>query len=438
MFGRLIPALAAASCAALSLAACAAYPATPLALPPATAPAPYAAASAQTEARAPVTILVSIDGFRWDYLTRGITPNLSRLAAGGVSGPMRPSFPSKTFPNHWTLVTGLRPDRHGITANSMEDPARPGETFTMATEDPFWWNAAEPIWVSAERAGIRTASMYWPGSTVAWGGTRAAEWPNTISGGTRPSDWQAFSQQMPGENRVRQVIDWLRRPAAIRPRFVTTYFDVVDTEGHRAGPDSPEVQAAIAEVDRQIGDLVAGLADLRQPANLVIVADHGMAATSSERVVSLDRIVSASDARIVESGPYATFEPLSGREGAVAAALLKPHPHMECWRKENIPVRFHYGSNPRIPAFLCLAEDGWELLKTAPTQSYARGTHGFDPLGPSMRALFIANGPAFAHGRQLPVFDNVAVTPLLRTLLGLSADPTLDGTDAVFRPVLRR
>jgi predicted AlkP superfamily pyrophosphatase or phosphodiesterase len=388
--------------------------------------------------RAPVTILVSIDGFRPDYLDRGLTPNLSRLAAQGVTGPMRPSFPSKTYPNHWTLVTGVRPDRHGITANMMEDPSRPGEVFTMATDDPFWWNAVPPIWVTAEKAGVRTASMFWPGSNVAWGGSRATAWPNDITGGARPHDWQAFSQQLPGDNRVRQVIDWMRRPAASRPRFVTTYFDVVDTEGHRNGPDSAGVNAALQEVDGQIGALVAGLAELGQPANLIIVSDHGMAPTSSERVVALDKIVSASDARVVESGPYATFAPLPGRDAAVASALLRPQPHMECWRKEAIPAKFHYGRNPRIPAFVCLAEDGWELQKTAPSVAYSRGSHGFDPYAPSMTALFIANGPAFAAGKRVNAFDNVAVAPLLRTLLGLPADPTLDGTDAVFRPVLRR
>lgn len=432
MIRRLVPAFAAFT----ALAGCA-YPETPPALPSATAPAGVTSAAIEMQ-RAPVTILISIDGFHPDYLKRGLTPNLSRLAAGGVTGPMRPSFPSKTFPNHWTIVTGVRPDRHGIAANMMEDPSRPGEVFTMASDDPFWWNAVPPIWVTAEEAGIPTASMFWPGSNVAWGGARATAWPNDITGGTRPYDWQAFSQQLPGDNRVRQVIDWMRRPAASRPRFVTTYFDVVDTEGHRNGPNSPGVNTALAEVDRQIGALVEGLAELGQPANLIIVSDHGMSQTSSERVVALDRIVPATDARVVESGPYATFAPLPGRDAAVAAALLKPHSHMECWRKEAIPARFHYGQNVRVPAFLCLAEDGWELQKTAPTMTYTRGNHGFDPYAPSMQALFIANGPAFAPGKKVGAFDNVAVAPLLRTLLGLPADPTLDSTDAVFRPVLRR
>lgn len=414
------------------LAGCA-YPATPSAPPPANVPAPQATA---VEARAPVTILVAIDGFRPDYLDRGLTPNLSRLAAGGATGPMRPSFPSKTFPNHWTLVTGLRPDRHGITANVMEDPARPGEVFTMANDDPFWWNAAPPIWVTAEKAGIPTAAMFWPGSTVGWGGTRDAEWPNYVTGGTRPRDWQAFTMQMPGSNRVRQIVDWLRRPAAERPRLIATYFDQVDTEGHRAGPDSPGVNAALAEVDGYIGELLAGLSALGQPANLIVVSDHGMSATSSERVIALDTLIRPEDARIVEAGPYATVAPLPGREAVVAATLLKPHPHFTCWRKTEIPARFHYGTNRRIPPFLCLADEGWMLMKTAPSHPFARGEHGFDPALPNMAALFIAHGPAFRPGTRLPAFDNVAVAPLLRRLLGLPTDTTLDGTDEPFRAAL--
>ncbi|NCU11091.1 MAG: alkaline phosphatase family protein, partial [Sphingomonadaceae bacterium] len=178
-----------------------------------------------------IVILIGIDGFRPDYLDRGVTPHLSALASGGISGPMRPSFPTKTFPNHWTLVTGVVPDRHGIVGNRMEDPARPGELFSMANEDPFWWSAAEPIWVMAERAGIRTATMFWPGSNVGWGGTRAR--PNaTTEGGIRPADWQSFNQAVNNTQRVNAVLDWLRRPPAIRPRLVTLYFDTVDTAGH--------------------------------------------------------------------------------------------------------------------------------------------------------------------------------------------------------------
>lgn len=429
--------------AALAATAGCAYPYSPPALAPVTQPAPPAAASsAVAEVKAPVTILLSIDGFRPDYLDRGVTPHMSRLAAGGVTGPMRPSFPSKTFPNHWTLVTGLRPDRHGIVTNTFEDPARPGETFTMASDDPFWWNAAEPIWVTAEKAGIPTATMFWPGSNVAWGGTRASTWPNLISGGARPHDWQQFNEQVSDRQRVDAIIDWLRRPAATRPRLLTLYFEEVDTAGHRFGPADARTTAAVAQVDAQIGDLVAGLAALRQPANLVIVSDHGMAPISSERTVALDTIVPPADARVFEAGPYATFYPTPGREAAVAAALLRPHPHMQCWRREAIPARFHFGTNPRIPPFLCLAQDGpgggWSLMKTAPTTPSTGGNHGYDHEAADMRALFIANGPAFTPGRKLAPFDNVAVAPLLRTLLGLPAGTGLDGDDRPFRGVLRQ
>ena len=429
--------------AALALLSGCAYPYTLRALPPATTPAPPAmAASAPAEQRPPVTILVSIDGFRPDYLDRGVTPNLSRLAAGGVSAAMRPSFPSKTAPNHWTLVTGLVPDHHGVVANTIEDAARPGETFTMANDDPFWWNGGEPLWVTAEKAGIRTATMFWPGSNVAWGGVRDPQWPHPVANGTRPHDWQEFNQQISGHQRVDAVIDWLRRPAATRPAFVTLYFDTVDTAGHTFGPAAPEMTAAVAQVDGWIGELVAGLATLGQPANLVIVADHGMAPTSSTRTIALDTIVPPADARIIDTGPFATFVPMPGREDAVARALLTPHPHMQCWRRQEIPARFRYGTNPRIPPFLCLAEDGpagaWTISKTAPTRPFTGGAHGYDNDAADMRALFIANGPAFATGRRIGTFDNVDIAPLVRDLLGLPPGQRLDGDDRPFRGVLRR
>ena len=411
---------------ALLLAACATAPASP----PATA--------SSVEARAPVTILVSIDGFRPDYLDRGATPALSSLAAGGVTGPMRPSFPTKTFPNHWTLVTGLVPDRHGVVGNVMEDAGRPGETFTMATEDPFWWNAAEPIWVTAERAGIRTATEFWPGASVGWGGTMNKARHNEVTGGTRPADWHAFAQAVTADQRVGAVVDWMRRPAATRPRLVTLYFDDVDSAGHDGGPDAPEVAVALAKVDAAIGRLVADLRALGQSANIVVVSDHGMAPTSSDRVIALDRLAPPADYRVVESGPYATIVPVSGREAAVSKALVRPHPHMTCWNKADIPARFRFGRNPRVAPILCLAETGWLAMKTAPTSAFRGGNHGYDDRAPEMRALVVANGPAFRPGIRLAEFPNTDVAPLLRTLLDLPPGQGLDGDDAPFKDALRR
>lgn len=384
-----------------------------------------AASMAVAQQREPVTILVSIDGFHPNYLERGLTPTLSQLASDGTRAAMRPSFPTKTFPNHWTLVTGLVPDHHGITANRMEDAARPDDPFTMATVDPYWWSEAKPVWVEAEEAGIRSAAMFWPGSAVAWGGTAVRYGP--VTDGTMASDWQAFSMQVSNTQRVNSVLDWLRRPAEIRPEFVTLYFDTVDSAGHGAGPDNEETDAALRDIDGHIASLVAGLETLGQPANLVIVSDHGMAATGSDRVIALADIVDPALYRLVEGGAYATFQPTEGNAAALEAALLRDHAHMECWRKGEIPARFQYGTHDRIPPYLCLPDTGWTISATAPGAQWSGGSHGYDPFAPEMASLFIANGPAFRSGVTLDGFQNTAVAPLLRHLVGLPQAARSDG-----------
>jgi len=398
---------------------------------------PPAAPAPAVEAKKPVTILVSIDGFRADYLDRGVTPNLSALAKAGISAAMRPSYPSKTFPNHWTLVTGLRPDRTGIVANKMLDPTRPGDTFTMASDDPFWWNAAEPIWVTAENAGIRTATAFWPGSNVAWGGERAKEWPNPIVGGARPEDWLQFNQALSDRQRVDIVTDWLRRPAETRPRFLTLYFDEVDTAGHEYGPDDQRTTDAVATVDKAIGRLRAEIAKLDQPVDFVIVADHGMAPISDARLIVLDKFSNPADYDVVEDGVYASVNPKPGKEKAVEKALLGAHgPHLTCYRKAEVPARFHYGRNPRVPAILCMPDTGWTVVAHPPRHKVEGGAHGYDNDAPEMRALFIASGPDIKPLGTIPTFDNVDIAPLLRDLIGLPAGQGLDGDDAPFRGAL--
>jgi len=391
------------------------------------AKAPQVARVAPQEKRAPVVILVSIDGFRADYLQRGVTPNLNQLAEAGISAAMRPSFPSITFPNHYTLVTGLRPDRNGIVGNRMEDPARPGEVFTMQSDQPYWWSQAEPIWVTAEKAGIRTATMFWPGS-------------NVDLGGVRPRDWAQFAGAISDRQRVDGIIDWLRRPAETRPRFLTLYFDLVDHAGHEFGPDGAKTTAAVAEVDAAIGRLRVELVRLGQPATLVIVADHGMAATSPDRVIKLYGAVDPKLYRAITAGPYAGLEPQPGQEAALGAALARPVAHMQCWPKGAIPPALHYGANPRVPRFVCLAEPGWLILAKPPEPTRplrAGGAHGYDPSAPEMAARFIASGPGIKPLGRLASFDNVSVAPLLRDLLGLPP-AKLDGDDAPFRAALVR
>lgn len=362
----------------------------------------------RAETRQPVTILISIDGFRPDYMERGITPNLSALAATGASGPMRPAFPTKTFPNHWTLVTGKTPDHHGIVGNSMEDEARPGEVFKMATQDPFWWGQAEPIWITAEKQGIRTATMFWPGSEVEFDGIR-------------PADWWPFNQKLSSDRRVNAVIDWMRRPFEIRPRLVTLYFDTVDTAGHYFGPaPGDELHAAIAAVDAEIGRLKRQLEALEQPVNYVIVSDHGMTATGPERVIHLDQILPREQYRLVEQGNYAALEPLEGYEAAVRAALVRSHDDMQCWDRQDIPAHFAYGENPRVSSIFCLPSLGWVVYQDVPEwMTGTGGGHGYDHREPDMLAFFLASGPAIKTGRGLTVFDNVDVYPLVARLAGV-------------------
>lgn len=377
----------------------------------------------------PVTVLVSIDGFRADYIERGLTPRLAALAKQGTSAAMRPSFPTKTFPNHYALVTGKRPDRNGISGNSIIDPRRPGVMFSLGNAaqalDPFWWTEAEPLWITAEKAGLRSATMFWPGSEVAFDGKR-------------PSDWMRYDKNITNVQRVNTLLDWLRRPAAIRPAFATLYFDTVDTIGHEFGPDSAEVNAALAEVDARIGELVDGAAKLGVPLNLVIVADHGMRTTDEARVIQLDDLIDRASYIAVETGPYAAIEPVTGTDSRVADALLVPHDHMTCTRKENLPERLLWGRNPRVAAIICIADAGWTILSGPPMYPVKGGAHGYDNADPEMLAIFIANGPAFAKGEVLPVFDNVAVTALLRAALGLPEDAEADGKLADVKAALRR
>jgi predicted AlkP superfamily pyrophosphatase or phosphodiesterase len=368
--------------------------------------------------RAPV-LLISIDGFRAEYATRGLTPTLAALAGEGAWAPdgMRPSFPVNTFPNHYSLVTGLRPDHHGITDNTLFDAARPGVKFSMyardQVQDRFWWDEAEPVWVTAEQHGLRAFTMYWPGSEAP-------------VHGVRPSRWFVYDEKDPAFTRVDRVLGWLDLPAGERPDFMTLYFEAIDTIGHRVSPEGADLNQALGEVDAALARLVAGLKarGLYDRVNLIIVADHGMAETSPDRIVFLDDLVPIGEVTTVTLG---TVSGLIPRTPAAEAALVGKHPHVECWRKAQLPARFHYGTHRRIPQVICLPETGWllstrERAASRPMTGPA-GSHGYDPDAAQMRALFVAHGPAFRPGVRLPVFDNVSVYPLIMRLLGLKPRP---------------
>jgi predicted AlkP superfamily pyrophosphatase or phosphodiesterase len=391
------------------------------------------AGPAQAREKAPhLTLLVSIDGFRADYLDRGDTPVMKALAEGGVRAAMRPQFPSVTFPNHYALITGKRPDRNGIVANTMLDPSVSAEKFTMRSLEPGWWSQAKPFWVSVEQQGKRAAAMFWPGSEV---------WID----GVRPSRWAKFDASMSGEARVDQVLSWLDSADGPPIAFSTLYFDIVDTEGHHYGPESPEVRAAAASVDAALGRLVEGLKARGrfESTDIVIVADHGMAPLPAANRVVLDDLVDVSKIELVTTGAVTSLTPKPGERQVVERALLsKPLPHMTCWKKSKIPARFHYGRNARVPAIVCLSETGWYTTTLAAKANPGKwdgkdgGAHGFNPYDPTMQAVFVAHGPSFKRGVTLPVFDNVDVYPLLARITSVRPEAS-DGSLKVFERVLK-
>ncbi|HEX7112406.1 MAG TPA: ectonucleotide pyrophosphatase/phosphodiesterase, partial [Mizugakiibacter sp.] len=342
---------------------------------------------------------------------------------------MQPAFPTLTFPNHYTLVTGLYPDHHGIVHNTMRDPAlgRFALKNRTAVGDGRWWDEAEPIWVSAEQQGLHTATMFWPGSEAR-------------IRGRRPDYWFAFDKRRTPDARVDQVLHWLDLPARLRPSLITLYFDQVDHEGHEHGPDAPEVDAVMATVDAALARLVDGLRarGLYDRVNLVIVSDHGMTATPLSQVIYLDDLIDLRDVTLVTTEVPAELTPRPGHEADVARALLAPHPHLQCARKDKLPARLHYGGSARIPAIVCLADDGWQIsthAERAAKKHPSLGEHGYDNADPAMRALFVAHGPAFRHGAVIAEFPNVDVYPLLARLLGIRAQPN-DGDLAPLAPAL--
>lgn len=399
-----------------------------------TAPAGGApeAAVAGAPRLAPTVILISIDGFRWDYLDRHSLPTLERLAAEGVRArALIPSFPTKTFPNHYTLVTGLYPANHGIIANNMYDPVL-ADSFSLgnreAVQDPRWWGGT-PIWVTAERAGQKTAAFFWPGS----------EAPIQE---VRPTYWTPYDGSITGAERVERVLEWLELPPQGRPTFITLYFSLVDDAGHRHGPGSPQLAAAVDTADQLLGQLVRGLEarGMLEQVNLILTSDHGMAPTSPERAIALDDYLDLDEVRVVDWNPVVMLLPDPGREEAVYRALKGRHPQLQVYRREEVPAELNFRNHPRIPPIIGIAADGWSITTRARLQReperLAGGNHGYDHRLPSMHGLFVARGPAFRQGLVVEPFQNVHVYSLMAAILGLTPAPN-DGSLQAVQHLLR-
>ncbi|HEY5972685.1 MAG TPA: ectonucleotide pyrophosphatase/phosphodiesterase [Pseudoxanthomonas sp.] len=373
-------------------------------------------------------LLVSIDGLRADVLGKGTMPTLDALAETGVRAAwMNPSYPTLTFPNHYTLVTGLRPDHHGIVHNKFNDAVLGRFVSKEASSrgGRFW--GGEPVWVGAEKAGLVTATMFWPGSEAE-------------IAGIRPRYWRPYDGKLSPQARVRQVLQWLDLPPAQRPRFMTLYLEQVDASAHDSGTFSPQTVAAMRGIDDALAALLRGLETrgLRDRVNLIVVSDHGMADIPRANTRYLDDTLSPDSYEVSWWGTLAGIAPHPGQENAVARAFRGRHESYECWRRSEIPQRWRYGGNPRIPPIVCQSDIGWRVqLRSHPPQEHEiKGEHGFRPEDPSMRAIFVASGPAFAPHTRLPAFDNVDVYPLLAKLLGLKPAPN-DGDPRTLSSALK-
>ena len=384
----------------------------------------------------PIVILVSIDGWRADYFARFNPKNLRRLAASGVRAEgLIPQFPSKTFPNHYTLVTGLRLPHHGIVSNNMVDPELPGR-FSMAnrevTKDPRWW-AGEPFWNTVERQGGVAAAMFWPGS-------------ETAINGRQPTFWMPFDDTLPHEARIARLLEWLALPEGRQPSFLTLYFSDVDTTGHRYGPDSAEVRAAAAAVDASIGRLIAGVASagLASRVNFVVVSDHGMARVTKDRVIVLDDFIDPQTVDVLDWSPVLALAPRDGDVERLYRALKGRHPAFDVYRSSEIPAEYGpLAGHPPVPPVVGIAKEGYAIASrrefehwNEPGTPLTNGNHGYDPRRPSMWGLFVASGPGVASRGVVKPFENIHVYDFLCGLLRVQPAPN-DGDPAVTRSFLR-
>src|SRR5580704_10095970 len=387
----------------------------------------------------PYVILISLDGFRYDYAQKYGAKNLLALAARGASAPqgMIPSYPSITFPNHYTIVTGLYPEHHGIVANAFYDPTRK-EVYTYRDEQAVTdgtWYGGTPLWVLAEEQGMRAACFFWPGSEA------------NIQG-TLPTYYMKYDAKYPNRKRVEQVLEWLQLPAERRPHFITLYFSDVDSAGHAHGPDSPEVAAAVREVDDEIGRLVEGVAKLNLRVDVVVVADHGMAKVKGDWI----NLSEYFDSRLLEKSAEGFMYPRSEAAAEkVFAALHGKSDKFKVYRNGSVPAGLHFDGNPREGDPVVVATGPYLIRVNAPPAAAAAdamhpsgppaGMHGYDPAHmPEMKALFVAAGPDILPGEKVVRFENVNLYPFIARILGLDIahlkTGTVDGDLKVLQGIL--
>lgn len=378
----------------------------------------------------PYVLLISFDGMRPEYLQRIELPNFQRVMDRGVrSVGMIPTFPSKTFPNHYTIVTGMRSEAHGLVGNRFWDATR-NEAYSMSDTLAVWdgsWYRGEPIWVTAEKQGMKAASFFWVASEAA-------------IGGVRPSFWKKYNGRIANSSRVDTVLKWLALPGAERPHMVTMYFSNVDGAGHDHGPLSPQVDTAARNVDGALGRLMEGIArmPLRDSVYYVLVSDHGMSESHPRWYVALDTLIDMNGVRLGEAGPLANLYVQAGRERAAVLrdSLNRRMRHGRAYLRGEIPAHLHYNKDPRAGDIVVLMDDHFQIgrVNRPPREG---GAHGWDPTHPSMHAIFVASGPGIPAGKVIPTFENIEIYSWLTELLGLRPAGGIDGQAGVLRQAIR-
>lgn len=387
----------------------------------------YARANAPQFADAPYVLLISIDGYRYDYNALYGPENLNRFAEEGVQArSLIPDFPSDTFPNHYSIITGMFPGTHGIVANSFFDPGRDAvyRLGDAATVTDGTWYGGVPIWSAAERAGMVTASYFWIGSEAE-------------IAGYRPSYAETYDASVPHRDRIAQVLEWLSYPIGYRPHFITLYFSSVDTAGHDQGPESEEVRRAVLDLDEDLGMLFAGLDEVSPPPDVLVVSDHGMVALEPDKVIDIDAHADLSGFRAVNLGSKVfLYGEDSERIEEAYSELSDGAEHFRVFRAGLTPDAWH-ANDPRFGDLILAADAPYALVRANTNLEMPAGAHGYDPyLFPEVRGIFYARGPDLVDNAIIPSFSNVHVYPLIMSLLGLELPEGIDGKAEVLGDIL--
>jgi len=376
------------------------------------------------EKKQPQLLLISFDGFRADYLTKTETPNFDRLIKNGATADgLIPIFPTKTFPNHYAIATGLYPENNGLIGNNMYDPemdARYSMGNREAVENPDWY-LGEPIWNTVEKAGKKAGTMFWIGSE--------APIQNM-----RPSHWKSYDGSIPNEARIDTVLKWMTREQD-PVEFGTLYFSFVDSQGHRYGPDSEEVIEAIEQADELVGYLMEKL-ESNESINLMIVSDHGMIEVSPSKKVTLDDFIDVNKIEIIAYSPALMFNVEGEGEQEVFESLKRNKVNFKVYLKEDIPDRYHLKNNSRVPEILMVADEGYtintkQFFESRGSDYPSGGAHGFDNANPKMDAIFVAYGPAFNEEVKLGRFENIHLYEVMAKILNIEPAPNDGNFDAV-------